>query len=619
MRDVRSRALTCTRCGSPVTPQIRFCGVCGAPRAVRSTTPWLLVGCLVLGFGVMAVAGLGGLVWFMTTREEPKPPVSDRQDDTPKRRKRTRDDHARLSEEESAARRDRTDSERLPERWVVPHVIVALDWATGADDPKLADIRESLLLMNRRLYDVTDGQVRIGTFYLMDAAAAAEVQSAGVLTIHLDWEAALKRLGYTFTRDVPGLSVKLGDPSSPSQIHVGYKYLQQFGVPYYSGLLVHEWLHAFVGLGDEYEDETRSRQVECLADAAARADADACVMYGDAYTELCRADGHNTDTHHHAVKGVDCYTELARSINAHAAGRTGDLTIPRSIHHGPSDPPDAAIELKVGGTTPPAAARAAIERVWYEGTETEMIVHAKFTIAGHKERDALMVAHFSAQDGSALRDSDKRYATADGQVATSAALRPGYDDAVYEDLTATIPYSELHLGPGSHALSMVVSIWDATPDAFARLATSERVDFTFQTARNPTAALDGVEVEHNVTDGYGRVGMRIYIEFNVVDMKGVQGYAGAYFYFSDDAALKDYDGSYVDTNGNVSAGEFFTPEYDSTVYREFALFIPYEQMHLRTGILHECRFVVEILTNAGGTWTSMAKSDATGFTVDYRE
>lgn len=571
-------------------------------------------------FGVMAVAGLGGVVWFMAKREPPPPPPKERQDDPPTRRKRTRDDHARLSEEESATRRERSDPQRMPERWVVPSVIVALDWAVAEDDPKLVEIKKCLTLMNRRLYDATDGQVRIGAFYVLDATRAAEVPSSGVLTIHLDWEAALKALGYQFNRDVPGLSVKLGDPSSPSQIHVGYKYLANFGVEYYSGLLLHEWLHAFVGLGDEYEDSTRTRQVECLTDAMARADADACVMYGDAYTELCRADGHNADTQHHAVKGIDCYAELVRSVNANASGRTGELKVPPTILHGPTDPPAATIDVRVGGVTPPqTTATASIARAWFEGSGDDMIVHAQFDIDGHKEGDGLMVVEFFGADGAALRDTDTLHATADGRVATATAFRPGYEKTVYEDLAATIPYSQFHLGPGSHELSFVVSIWDATPGAFVQLAATRRTAFTYATASNPRADVAGVQVEHNVTDGYGRIGMRLFLEFNVHDMKGVQGYAGAYFYFSDGTVLKDSDETYYDVNGNVSTGEYFTPGYDSTVYRDFVLFIPYEQLHLKTGTLHECQFHVEIFSGAGGGWTSLVRSESVGFTVDYRE
>lgn len=76
----------------------------------------------------------------------------------------------------------------------------------------------------------------------------------------------------------------------------------------------------------------------------------------------------------------------------------------------------------------------------------------------YKERH-LVVVYFYKADGSALKDSNKKFYTVTGNVAATRNITPGFERTVYKDLDIFIPYSELELPCGDYRLKYYVAIW----------------------------------------------------------------------------------------------------------------------------------------------------------------
>ena len=93
---------------------------------------------------------------------------------------------------------------------------------------------------------------------------------------------------------------------------------------------------------------------------------------------------------------------------------------------------------------------------------------------------------------------------------------------------------------------------------------------------------ENVWVDHNVTQK-GQKGMRIHLRFVANGRLNRQCEASVFFYFSSGKPLRDFDNKYYSQSGDVVTWEKFTPKYDSARYNDLKLFIPYDQLHMKSG------------------------------------
>lgn len=89
-------------------------------------------------------------------------------------------------------------------------------------------------------------------------------------------------------------------------------------------------------------------------------------------------------------------------------------------------------------------------------------------------------------------------------------------------------------------------------------------------------------LEHDVTRS-GEKGMVVHIAFDISNMKGQKCKAIAYFEYPKGTGLKDRNGRYKTTNGNVCSSASFTPGYINTTYSDLDIFIPVSELHLLSG------------------------------------
>jgi len=107
-----------------------------------------------------------------------------------------------------------------------------------------------------------------------------------------------------------------------------------------------------------------------------------------------------------------------------------------------------------------------VERIWIDHDVTQnnqrgMIIHVKFTIDGMLNKQGICAVWFYNSNESPLKtNNNNRYKTSSGNATVQENFRPSYANAVYNDFTLFMPYSELNLGSGTNNLKLKVGIID---------------------------------------------------------------------------------------------------------------------------------------------------------------
>lgn len=204
--------------------------------------------------------------------------------------------------------------------WVVPVQKVRAQFDI-ADVAKLELLKKLCLEFNRKLYNATDGQIRIAKFIIYSKGAIGEYEP-GVANIY----------------DGPGnaYAINVGTPINPQPFYTPL--VRGIDVYYAAGTFLHEWLHAWIGVWDEYE-VYEGMPSSCPTSSMTMA----CVMYQSWRTELCRASDHNPNTEHGRLRGMSCYEWLVKVCHDHGVA---ELQVPPEPISGPFNPPASEIEIK---------------------------------------------------------------------------------------------------------------------------------------------------------------------------------------------------------------------------------------------------------------------------------
>lgn len=202
--------------------------------------------------------------------------------------------------------------ERLPEVWACD-VPIKLLWNATSQGPDLAVVEGRLREFNDRLYRCTDGQWRVGRFFIADNRNTLDPKGAGVGHVHRD--------------DIHGPHGHAdGRPARPNHWEVN-----EFSG---AGVYLMEFLHSWTGLKDEYETHQDGPGTSCPADPALADASEACVMDDTSGLrwKLCRPETHNPNTEQGHERHMDCYSWLRNVM--HASGRTG-FQVPPGYVAGP--------------------------------------------------------------------------------------------------------------------------------------------------------------------------------------------------------------------------------------------------------------------------------------------
>lgn len=144
-----------------------------------------------------------------------------------------------------------------------------------------------------------------------------------------------------------------------------------------------------------------------------------------------------------------------------------------------------------------------------------------------------------------------------------------------------------------------------------------RIDITQSANENSVSgAIEKIWIEHNVVQYIGFQmfqGMKIHVKFTVNNMLGKTGNINVYFLFQNGTKLMDYNGLFRASDGQVTVGGNFTPNYQNCVYNDYVLFMPYSELHCAAGTNY-LKFGVQIFEKTSGTWRAFSSSDYTNFT-----
>lgn len=140
--------------------------------------------------------------------------------------------------------------------------------------------------------------------------------------------------------------------------------------------------------------------------------------------------------------------------------------------------PGAKTNTNNAGGAPAALASASYKDLWIDYDVTEngkkgMRIHVKFSLSNMKGVDSYLAVYFEKKNGEKLKGLTSAYRSSNGQAAVYRSLKPGYDDADYDDMDLFMPYSELNLGKGKFDLNMIVSIIYKNGDLLKDLTTHQ--------------------------------------------------------------------------------------------------------------------------------------------------
>jgi len=119
----------------------------------------------------------------------------------------------------------------------------------------------------------------------------------------------------------------------------------------------------------------------------------------------------------------------------------------------------------------------------------------------------------------------------------------------------------------------------------------------FRGAVTPKGKFHEIWVDYNVSEN-GKKGMKIHAKFEADNVKDVPCRASVYFYYSSGGKLKDLNDSHCTEAGNVCVGEGFTPSYTSSIYKDFEIFMPLDELHMSDG-KHDLKFYIGLYVKGG--------------------
>ncbi|MEP6900393.1 MAG: hypothetical protein ABJA66_01510 [Actinomycetota bacterium] len=120
-----------------------------------------------------------------------------------------------------------------------------------------------------------------------------------------------------------------------------------------------------------------------------------------------------------------------------------------------------------------------------------------------------------------------------------------------------------------------------------------------------SALFQNLWVDYGVTEG-GQLGMRIHVKFTAYKMKNLDSYLAIYFLDKDGTTLKDNNGKFNSSSGDVAVYKELIPEYDPKDYGDLAVFMPYSELDLSDGNW-DLKMDVKLIYKAGGLIQDLTK------------
>lgn len=254
-----------------------------------------------------------------------------------------------------------------------------------------------------------------------------------------------------------------------------------------------------------------------------------------------------------------------------------------------------AIRLKSRGTrTTPTPVNtpdedkpnADYEKIWVEQNVVEnnvsgIRIYATFNVYNLKDVSSDIVYRFQ-KDGAFLKGKNEEYSTKSGDLSTRRLLKPNYSATVYEELDAFIPYSEFGLGSGTHNLKLDADVILRDGTMVKHLVLQDLQLVIPGSSSKGSAEFDKMWIDYNVKEN-GKTGMTVHTKVTVRDLKDQDIYLQLLFEKEDGTKLYSTNSLYKDPNGQTAAYKLIRPIYESALFHDIAVFIPYDEFNLPVG------------------------------------
>lgn len=131
---------------------------------------------------------------------------------------------------------------------------------------------------------------------------------------------------------------------------------------------------------------------------------------------------------------------------------------------------------------------ASFENVWVEHNIVQYVgimivkgmkIHAKFNVNNMLNKQGLIQAYFTFQNGNMLNDYNGQYRAPNGQVSVWGNFTPNYVNCIFNDYVLFMPYAELHCGSGTSYLRFHLEIFEKTSGSWRSMASSSYINFTY--------------------------------------------------------------------------------------------------------------------------------------------
>jgi len=234
---------------------------------------------------------------------------------------------------------------------------------------------------------------------------------------------------------------------------------------------------------------------------------------------------------------------------------------------------------------------AVFKEIWVDYDVQEsgvdgMRIHVKFTTYKMKNVPGYLAIYFMDSNGNYLKDKNNKYESSTNEVAVYREINPGYDPADFNDYSVFMPYDELDLPNGKYTLTMDVKLIYKAGGLISELT---KKDFDYsqtppvkKDSSNVTFKVNRVWVDYNVSED-GRRGMRIHVNFEVSGLKDVDSMVTARVQKSNGDVLMNNSSDYSNDNGELQVKFDMKPGYETTVYKDATLFLPYDEIKISRG------------------------------------
>ncbi|REJ77935.1 MAG: hypothetical protein DWQ47_16385 [Acidobacteria bacterium] len=266
----------------------------------------------------------------------------------------------------------------------------------------------------------------------------------------------------------------------------------------------------------------------------------------------------------------------------------------------------SAIRAKAPGTsTTGAKPDASLESLRIENNEVEkglsgVRIIANFRVYNLKEVSSDIVYRIQS-NGTFLKGSNPDYSTKSGELSARRLLRPSADSTVFKDLAAFLPYKELGLPAGTHAVKIDadVILRDGTMVKHLTLqdasitVPSNLTPAPTSTGGSAAAKFEKIWIDYDVTQE-GSLGMLVHVTATISGMKDKEAYLQLLFEKSDGTALKTSTTRFRSPDGQTAGYSSLKPIYDSARFNDIKVFVPYSEFNLPVG-KHRLRIHADVV------------------------